>query len=115
MAVDQLLAPCAWIARIVRYVDRRTVQAITDMDAYVAREHSDLGDAIASQPPPPCDNRGDSRPCEHKTMCGLNNLACKAFFAYTREPSGGISFVGWPTMERKPSYKIFEKVHRDND
>lgn len=99
----------------MRYVDRRTVLAIADMDAYLEREYQSIGDAIASQPPPPCDDRGDGRPCEHKTMCGLNNLACKAFFAYTREPSGGMSFVGWPTMERKPSYKIFEKVHRDND
>jgi hypothetical protein len=98
----------------VRYVDRRTVQTVEDMDAYVEREYS-LSDAIEAQPAPPCDDRGDGRTCEHKAMCGLNKLACKAFFAYTREPSGGMSFVGWPTMERKPSSKIYEKTHRDND
>lgn len=99
----------------MRYVDRRTVLTIEDMDSYVEREYSSLAGAIQAQPDPPCDNRGDSRPCEHKTMCALNKLACKAFFAYTREPGGGMTFVGWPTMERKPSFKIYDKVHRDND
>lgn len=93
----------------MRYVDRRTVQTVEDMDAYVEREYSAMSDTIESQPPPPCDG------CQHNAMCRLNKLACKAFFAYTREPAGGMSFVGWPTMERKPSFKIYEKTYRDND
>lgn len=99
----------------MRYVDRRTVATLEDMDAYINREYSDLSDAIEAQPTPPCDDRGDGRACEHKALCGLNELACKAFFAYTREPSGGMTFIGWPRMERHPSKKIYDKTHKDND
>lgn len=97
----------------MRYVDRGTVQTIEDMDDYIEHEYS-FSDAIQAQPDPPCDDRGDNRPCEHKAMCGLNNLACKAFFAYTREPTGSLSFIGWRRMERKPSIDMFTKVHTDH-
>ena len=92
--------------RLMRYVDRRTVQNIVDMDAYLEREYGSLSDAIEAQPAPPCDE------CDNNKHCAVNNLACKAFFAYTREPSGGMSFIGWATMERIPSTKIYEKVHK---
>lgn len=97
----------------MRYVDRRMVQTIEDIDAYLEREYSSLQDAIEAQPTPPCDDRGDGRACEHKVMCGLNNLACASFFAYTREPGGGMSFIGWPRMDRRPSAKLYEKTHKD--
>ena len=88
----------------MRYVDRRTVQNIVDMDAYLEREYGSLSDAIESQPAPPCDE------CDNKRLCAVNNLACKAFFAYTREPGNGIQYIDWATMDRKPTSAIYSKM-----
>lgn len=88
----------------MRYADRRTVQSITEMDAYVESQKGSLEDAIEAQPAPPCDN------CRHSGLCALNNMACKAFFAYTREPNGGIDYIDWATLERKPTTALFSRM-----
>ncbi len=97
----------------MRYVDKRTVACIEEMDAYLEREYSTLGDAIEEQPTPPCEDRGDKRACEHKAMCGLNELACPAFVMYVREPSHRLEVVDWSKVSRLPSRKMYLMVHKD--
>lgn len=88
----------------MRWVDRQTVQSILDMNEYAERQQGSVDACIESQPAPPCDD------CRHSGLCALNNMACKAFFAYTREPNGGIDYIDWATLERKPSIAIFNRM-----
>lgn len=68
--------------------------------------------AVEEQPKPPCVDRGDGRPCEFYRRCATELLACRAFYAYTREPLDRKEYSEWLQMERKPSEKMYAKTYK---
>ncbi len=102
-----------------RYVDIRTIRAIEEMDDYTTKQRKslsdDLLDAVQAQPPPPCDNRGDGRPCEHKERCETQLLACQSFLQYTLQPSAKARYEHWINAERKPSGALFNRVYKEKE
>lgn len=68
--------------------------------------------AIERQPKPPCVDTGSGKACEHFRKCGSERLACRSFYAYTREPLERKEYSAWRTMERKPSAKTYEKTYK---
>lgn len=73
---------------------------------------SRLALAIERQPKPPCVDRGDGKPCEYFRRCASEELACSAFFAYTREPMARKEYAEWRTMERLPTRRLYLKVYK---
>lgn len=68
--------------------------------------------AIERQPKPPCVDTGAGKACIHFRQCGSELLACRSFYAYTREPLERKEYKDWLTMEKTPSRKIYEKVYK---
>lgn len=66
--------------------------------------------AIAKQPPPPCVDRGDGKPCEFFYRCQQGALACQAFHGYAVQPQHGRKYSHWPVMPRTPSRAWFNTV-----
>lgn len=95
---------------MMRYDDQKTVASIDFMDSYADQlDSASLSEAIAAQPPPPCDG------CEAFPTCATYKLACKAFFGYTMFPSAKHIYGDWEAMDRRPSAKIFAKTFRAED
>ena len=69
--------------------------------------------AIEKQPKPPCVDRGDRRPCNYFRQCGSEMLACRSFYAYTREPLDRKEYGKWLQMEKVPSRKFYDKTYRE--
>lgn len=70
-----------------------------------------LVSALGTQPDPPCVNRGDGTPCEFYRRCASERMACKAFYAYTREPLDKRNYSQWLLMERHPNLKFYTKIY----
>jgi hypothetical protein len=68
--------------------------------------------AIEKQPKPPCVDRGDGKPCEFYRRCATELLACRAFYAYTREPTDRKEYREWILMERAPTTAIYLKTYK---
>lgn len=68
--------------------------------------------AIERQPKPPCVDRGDGLPCEFYRRCASERMACRAFYAYTREPMHPKEYRQWRLMERDPSEKLYSKTYK---
>lgn len=68
--------------------------------------------AIEKQPKPPCVDRGDGSPCEFYRRCATELLACRAFYAYTREPMNRKEYGKWLQMVRRPDSAIYQKTYR---
>src|ERR1700730_18530528 len=68
--------------------------------------------ALEKQPKPPCVDRGDGKPCEFYYRCGIERLACRSFFAYTREPLERKEYREWLSMEKLPSHEMYEKTYK---
>lgn len=70
-----------------------------------------LVSALGTQPDPPCVNRGDGLPCEFYRRCASERMACKAFYAYTREPLDKRNYSQWLLMKRHPNPKWYKKIY----
>ncbi len=74
-----------------------------------------LACAVASQPKPPCVDRGDGTPCEFFRRCASEVLACRAFYAYTRYSDDKKEYGEWQLMERVPTARMYGKTYKEEN